>query len=65
MKTKAKILILSLFIGATTTFISCSNDDDNCPSQTYSSFAECDKATNDVECICVQDGSEWKAVLNP
>jgi hypothetical protein len=65
MKNSLKILIMALCFGSITAIVSCSKDEVNCTNKTFNSFAECDKETNDVDCICVQDGSVWKAVPNP
>ena len=52
-----------LWFGSMTAIISCS--DDNCPSGTFNTLADCEDATDGKKCICVQEGSDWKAVLNP
>ena len=41
------------------------NDDDDCPSQTFNTLAECEDATDGKKCVCVKEGSGWKAILNP
>ena len=56
---------MALCFGSITAVVSCSKDEANCTNKTFSTFAECDKETNDVDCICVQEGNEWKAVPNP
>lgn len=65
MKTKVKILILALSFGTLTTIISCNNGDDDCPSQSFNSLQECEDATDGKKCVCVKEGSVWKAILNP
>jgi hypothetical protein len=64
MKTRIKILVTVLLLGSIIAFASCSKDA-NCPGGTYDTFAECDKETNDVDCICVEEDGKWKAVPNP
>ena len=63
MKTKARLLILSLLIGATTGLISCGDDD--CPSKSFDTLEACEDATDGMMCICVKEGDSWKAVINP
>jgi hypothetical protein len=66
MNTKAKILLIILSFGFMSAFISCSNDpDENCPSQTFDTLAECEDATDGMKCICVPEGTNFKAILNP
>ena len=47
-----------------TTFSSC-GDDDDCPGETFNTLAECEDATDGKKCVCVQEGTGWKAILNP
>ena len=65
MKSNLKILILALCLGAMTTLFSCGDDDDNCPDKTFNSLADCEDATDGMRCICVKEGSEWKAIIDP
>ena len=61
---KQKILLMALLIGGLIGFSACNGDED-CPNNTFSTLAECEDATDGMKCICVQDGNEWKAILNP
>jgi len=65
MKTKVNILTLALSLWAMTAMVSCNNDDEDCPNQTFSTLQECEDATDGKKCACVPEGSEWKAILNP
>ena len=64
MKRKPKLLLMLIAIVAMTTFASC-GDDDDCPGETFNTLAECEDATDGKKCVCVQEGTGWKAILNP
>jgi hypothetical protein len=65
MKNTIKILVMALCFGSITAVVSCSKDDENCPSQTFDTLAKCEEATDGMKCICVPEGNGYKAILNP
>lgn len=65
MKSKFKMILLALIFGVFMVQFSCGSDDDDCPDKTYNSLAECEDAVDGKKCICVKEGSGWKAILNP
>ena len=63
MKNIAKTLLIAVIMGMSSMY-GCSNDED-CPDQTFNSLADCEDATDGKKCVCVKEGSGWKAILNP
>jgi hypothetical protein len=49
--------------GSITAVVSCS--DDNCPTGTFNTLADCESATDGKKCICVPEGNGYKAVIDP
>ncbi len=64
MKFAAKIVLMTLCLGAVSTMTSCNNDGD-CPKQSFNTLEACEDATDLKLCFCVKDGNNWKAVRNP
>ncbi len=65
MKLIVKTFFLTLSIGLMIAFSSCNDGDEDCPDKTFNSLQECEDATDGMKCVCVKEGSGWKAVLNP
>ena len=62
MKNKIRIAMLTIIIAALPSFQACGDDD--CPSQNFDSFEECEDATDGELCICIKEGDHWEAKPN-